>query len=207
MASMTPGCILSISSKMKTEEGQALTLPRIQFCSCSWNKRLKVIENKVFTGCTARFFYVTISGDTLSNPSIPHSLAGEWKRKKDNGTTQHIQTNVQPELEQQSPWKPMPPPIFSFFNPCFYGWACGMEYLCWSVRVSCPGCAPPHLLPTSACSIWVGKTSKLWSYTSTNVTGKTPLCSQNYQRCFSHKYKMRPLGGCGEGSFHTGQPG
>lgn len=72
---------------------------------------------------------------TLSNLSIPHSLAGEWKRKKTSkGNHQHMQINVQPQLEQQPPCKPMPPPAFSFFNPRFYGWA--WQHMVWNILLA-----------------------------------------------------------------------
>ena len=44
MASMRPACILSISSNMKMDLAQALTLPRIHDCNWSWVTRGKPRE-------------------------------------------------------------------------------------------------------------------------------------------------------------------
>lgn len=47
MASMIPGCNLSISSKMKTELPHALTLPRIHFWSWSWTNHKEAQSEEV----------------------------------------------------------------------------------------------------------------------------------------------------------------
>lgn len=146
MASMTPGCILSISSKMKTEEGQALTLPRIQFCSCSWNKRLKATEKQglYWMYCKILVCDTQDSGDTLSNLSIPHSLAGEWKRKKPrkwNHPTHADQCSAR--ARAATTLETNAPPFFPSSTPIFMADRDSMWYgiSFWPTGVSCPGCA------------------------------------------------------------------
>lgn len=188
MASMTPGCILSISSKMKTEEGQALTLPRIQFCSCSWNKRLKATEKQVLYW---RYCKVLVCdrfwGHCQISVSHTHWLVNERGKKQAKGITQHMQINVQPQLEQQPPCKPMPPPLFLSSTPVSMAehdstWY-GTSF--WLTGVTCPGCAPspsPSLAHPSLIGMSGKKQQALKICKHCCITAKTPLCSQHYQQ-------------------------